>query len=74
VSQGQTVTWVDEDRAADEPHTSTIVDEAELPTDVEEVFECQAPGEPCGDALAAHVGGGQPVAVVDGEKVVLRTP
>jgi hypothetical protein len=29
-----------------------------IPTDVEEVFGCQAPGEPCGDALAAHVGGG----------------
>jgi plastocyanin len=55
---GQTLTWVDEDRAAEEPHTVTLVDEADLPTDVEEVFECQAPGEPCGDALEAHFGGG----------------
>lgn len=54
---GQTLTWVDEDNVADEPHTVTLVDEADLPTDVEEVFECQAPGEPCGDALAAHFGG-----------------
>jgi plastocyanin len=62
---GQTLTWVDEDRAADEPHTVTLVDEADLPTDVEEVFGCQAPGEPCGDALAAHFGGGTPVQVID---------
>lgn len=60
---GQTLTWVDEDMAAEEPHTATLVDEADLPTDVEEVFECQAPGEPCGDALAAHFGGG--TAVID---------
>jgi plastocyanin len=60
---GQTLTWVDEDRAAEEPHTVTLVDEADLPTDVEEVFGCQAPGEPCGDALAAHFGGGPVIDV-----------
>src|SRR6266545_4645896 len=41
---GQTVTWVDEDQVADEPHTITVVAQADLPTDVEEVFECQACG------------------------------
>jgi plastocyanin len=60
---GQILTWVDEDRSAEEPHTVTLVDEADLPTDVEEVFGCQAPGEPCGDALAAHVGGGPVIDV-----------
>lgn len=66
VSQGQTVTWVDEDRAAEEPHTVTIVDQSDLPTTIEEVFECGAPGEPCGDALAAHFGGNTQVVDVGG--------
>jgi hypothetical protein len=56
---------VDEDQVADEPHTVTVVDEADLPTEVDEVFGCQAPGEPCGDALAGHFGGGPPVPVIE---------
>jgi hypothetical protein len=54
---------VDEDRATEEPHTVTLIDETDLPTDVEEVFGCQAPGEPCGEALAAHFGGGPMIDV-----------
>jgi plastocyanin len=57
VSQGQTVTWVDEDQTANEPHTVTIVDETDLPTTVEEVFECGAPDEVCGEAIDAHISG-----------------
>src|SRR6266498_2148696 len=53
-SQGQEITWVNEGQVAD-AHTITVVDEADLPTDVEEVFGCQAPEEPCGEALAAHL-------------------
>lgn len=64
-SQGQILTWVDEDQVAEAPHTVTVVNETDLPSDIEEVFECQAPGEPCGNALAAHFGGGPPVAVVN---------
>jgi plastocyanin len=60
---GQILTWVDEDRSAEEPHTVTLVDEADLPTDVEEVFGCQAPGEPCDVALTAHFGGGPVIDV-----------
>jgi plastocyanin len=71
VSQGQTVTWVDRD-VADEPHTVTIVDQSDLPTTVEEVFECGAPGEPCGDALAALFGGN--TQVVDVGAPGLDTP
>src|SRR6266508_6707138 len=65
-SQGQEITWVDEGQVAD-AHTITVVDEADLPTDVEEVFGCQAPEEPCGEALAAHLPdpNGPPVPVVD---------
>jgi plastocyanin len=62
VSQGQSVTWVDRDRSGPEPHTVTIVDKADLPTDVEEVFECQV----CGEAIDAHVSGNTQVVDVGG--------
>jgi plastocyanin len=55
VASGEAVTWQHDDRTT-EPHTVTIVAESDLPTTVDEVFGCQAPGEPCGDALAAHFG------------------
>lgn len=55
VASGDAVTWQHDDRTT-EPHTVTVVDESDLPTTVDEVFGCQAPGEPCGDALAAHFG------------------
>jgi plastocyanin len=60
-TSGQTVTWVDEDRAADEPHTITVVNKADLPTDIEEVFECDV----CADALFRHFGAGVPVPVLN---------
>ncbi|HEX2404212.1 MAG TPA: hypothetical protein VHM29_05875 [Acidimicrobiia bacterium] len=63
VSQGQEITWVDEGQVAD-PHTVTVV--AELPATVEEVFECGAPDEPCGEALDAHFGGNAQVVDVGG--------
>lgn len=55
VASGDAVTWQHNDQTT-EPHTVTIVDESDLPTTVDEVFGCQAPGEPCGEALAAHFG------------------
>ena len=64
VAEGQEITWVDEDRVADEPHTATIVDESDLPTTLEEVFECGAPDEPCGEALEAHFSGNTQVVDV----------
>jgi plastocyanin len=37
--------------ATDEPHTLTIVDANELPSDVEAVFECGAPGTLCDEVF-----------------------
>lgn len=68
VSQGQTVTWVDEDQAAFEPHTVTIVAQSDLPTRIDEVFECQV----CGEAIDAHIGGNTQVVDVGGPG--LNTP
>jgi plastocyanin len=58
VDRGDKVTFVDRDQDADDPHTATIVNQADLPTTFDEVFECEA----CNDALAAHDPGndGQP--------------
>ena len=47
VRSGDTVTWVDADKVADEPHTVTVATKESLPTNVEEVFECGQPGTAC---------------------------
>jgi hypothetical protein len=39
------------DDATDEPHTLTIVDASELPSDVEEVFGCGEPGTVCDEVF-----------------------
>ncbi|MGH2529435.1 MAG: cupredoxin domain-containing protein [Actinomycetota bacterium] len=70
---GQTLTWVDADQVADEPHTITVVTQADLPTDIEDVFECQASG-PCGAALAGHFGGADPVPVLEAGSPGLDAP
>jgi plastocyanin len=70
---GQTVTWVDADQVADDPHTITVVAQADLPTDTEEVFECQESG-PCGAALGGHFGGGVPVPVLEAGNPGLDAP
>jgi plastocyanin len=63
VTSGEEVTWVDEGQSA-APHTVTVV--AELPGTIDEVFGCQGPGQPCGNALAAHgLAGGEIVPVVE---------
>lgn len=54
VDSGDVVTWVHADQTED-PHTVTIVNLADLPAAIEEVFVCEAIG-PCGAALAAHFG------------------
>jgi len=56
VESGSEVTWQHDDRTT-EPHTITIVEEADLPTSADEVFACEA----CGAALDGHFGGGGPV-------------
>jgi plastocyanin len=61
-SMGQTLTWTHADQTP-APHTVTIVDQADLPSSIEEVFECPA----CISALDAHSAGGlNPVVNVGG--------
>ncbi len=55
-TSGGVVTWDNTATggSADEPHTVTLVTQDQLPAAFDEIFECMAPGEPCGNALAAH--------------------
>jgi plastocyanin len=55
-SSGETVRWVND---TDEPHTISVVAKADLPTSIEEVFNCAV----CGSIFAAH--GSPPAAVVN---------
>jgi plastocyanin len=50
LNSGDQLTLSHED-ATDEPHTLTIVDANELPTDVEEVFGCGEPGTVCDEVF-----------------------
>jgi plastocyanin len=52
-SAGQTLTWTHADQT-EAPHTVTIVDPADVPASIDEVFVCPA----CGAALDAHFAGG----------------
>lgn len=62
VASGDTVTWVHHDRT-EEPHTVTIVDEADLPQTIEDLF---APPPPAViDAFEGHFPNGAPVPVLD---------
>jgi plastocyanin len=71
-ASGATVTWDNSwnGASADEPHTVTIVPQSQLPTSIDQVFQCGAPGTPCGNALAAHfpapVGGVCPPGSIPG--------
>ena len=53
---GATITWdnTGNQASADEPHTVTIVNQGDLPTSIDQVFSCGAPGTPCAAAFAAH--------------------
>jgi plastocyanin len=50
LKSGEQITVVHNDDT-DEPHTLTVVDADELPTDVEDVFECGAPGTVCDEVF-----------------------
>jgi len=52
VPSGATLHFIKKDDAPDEPHTLSIVPKADLPTDIEEVFNC----EPCNRILTEHFG------------------
>ena len=69
VRSGETVTWQNTITAPD-PHTISIVNASDLPTNVGQVFNCGAPGTVCASILACHFpqgfapGGGPPPQVV----------
>ena len=60
VDSGQGLRFVHNDQAQ-EPHTATIVERADLPTDFMETFGCRV----CNQALRAHFGGGALTRKVD---------
>jgi plastocyanin len=53
VSSGGALTWVHADQTL-APHTVSIVDQSELPGDIEEVFECAV----CAEIFEGHFAGG----------------
>jgi plastocyanin len=59
VDSGDTVTWPN---LTDDPHTITIVDAADVPTSIEDVFMCAA----CGAAVAGHFATNPPTVVLGG--------
>jgi plastocyanin len=63
VASGDSVTWTN---GTDEPHTITIVDAADVPTSIDDVFGCTAPGGPCFPALVGHLATNPPTIVLGG--------
>jgi plastocyanin len=59
VKTGDSVTWVSE--TPDEPHTISVVPEANVPAGIGDVFNCVV----CGPFLAGHFPGGPPVPVLN---------
>jgi plastocyanin len=53
VTSGSVVRWVDNDES-DAPHTVTIADPADLPSTIEELDACFAPGGLCIETIEAH--------------------
>jgi plastocyanin len=54
VTSGSVVRWVDNDKDADDPHTVTIADQADLPQTIEQGDACFEPGGLCIQTLEAH--------------------
>jgi plastocyanin len=54
VTSGSVVRWVDNDEDADDPHTVTIADQADLPQTIEEGEACFEPGGFCLQTIEAH--------------------
>lgn len=72
VESGGMVTWVHADDSG-EPHTVTIVDQADLPGTFEEAFVDCAAG-PCGAALAGHFSTFPPTLVLEAGAPGLDAP
>jgi plastocyanin len=51
VKSGEKVTWTN---TTTDPHTVSIVNAADLPTNISQVFHCGAPGTVCAAVLACH--------------------
>jgi plastocyanin len=58
IGSGETVTFTND---TTDPHTLTIVDKADVPTDTNAVFNCGAPGTVCNEVFNLF-GGGPPVS------------
>jgi plastocyanin len=54
VTSGSVVRWVDNDEDADDPHTVTIADQADLPQTIEQGDAWFEPGGLCIETLEAH--------------------
>jgi plastocyanin len=54
VTSGSVVRWVDNDEDADDPHTVTIADQADLPQTIEQGEACFEPGGFCIQTIEAH--------------------
>ncbi len=50
VNSGDTITFTHADKTED-PHTLSIVDESDVPTDIDQVFNCGAPGTVCDEVF-----------------------
>ncbi len=56
INQGDIVTF--ENLITPDPHTISIIAESDLPTNIEQVFQCGAPGTVCAGIFAAHIPNG----------------
>ena len=68
VSAGDTVTWVND--TPGEPHTISVVAEADVPGEIGDVFNCVV----CGPFIAGHFPAGPPVPVLNAGAPGLDAP
>jgi plastocyanin len=51
IKSGETVTW---ENTTVDPHTISVVNQSDLPTNINQVFSCGAPGTVCAQFFACH--------------------
>ena len=71
VKSGESLRWRND---TDDEHTITLVPEADVPADFDEVFECRDPGGHCRAALDAHFATDPPTQVINVGAAGLDTP
>ncbi len=64
VNSGDTLTFTHSDKTP-EPHTLSIVDESDVPTEIDEVFNCGAPDTVCAEVFDLFGEGEDPPRVVE---------